>query len=200
MTSDPGGGSADTVLRAFVAVEISEEVRRGLEVVEDALRKAGANVGWVAPENIHLTIVFLGDMFQSAVAAMAERLDAVTAGIAPFQYQVRGTGYFGSSRSPRVIWAGVEGAGSSLALLQEGAAAAAQELEFRREDRPFKPHLTLGRVRSRRRVDELTSALASHKDTGFGLVGVVRLLLMQSELEHQGVRYSVLHASALKGA
>lgn len=197
---EPGHGSpADAVIRCFIAVEISEEVRAGLAALQGDLKKTGARVGWVAPQNIHLTLVFLGDVFSAQVPVLAGRLDAIAAEVPPFGYAVTGAGYFGSARSPRVLWAGVEEE-PVLERLQRRVGQVARELGFRLEDRPFRPHLTLGRVRARVRADELTSALASANNTAFGSVSVERLLLMQSHLEHQGVRYSVLHASALKGA
>jgi RNA 2',3'-cyclic 3'-phosphodiesterase len=190
----------DDVIRAFIAVEISDEVREGLKALQQELKKAGARVGWVAPENIHLTLVFLGDVFRSQVETLALALDAAAAETASFRYEVAGSGFFGSPRSPRVIWVGVNEQDNAVTGFQAWIVTRVRELGLKTEERPFHPHLTLGRVRTRDRVDELTSLLASAKSTTFGLVEVHRLLLMQSHLEHQGVRYSVLHQSALKGA
>jgi 2'-5' RNA ligase len=190
----------DDVIRAFIAIEISDEVREGLKALQQDLKRTGARVGWVAPENIHLTLVFLGDVFRSQVEPLANVLDVVAAEIVPFRYEVAGSGFFGSLRSPRVIWVGVNEQGNAVTEIQARAVAAVREVGLKTEDRPFHPHLTLGRIRSAGRVEELTSLLASAKSTTFGSVEVRRLLLMQSHLEHQGVRYSVLHESALKGA
>ncbi|MFH0878132.1 MAG: RNA 2',3'-cyclic phosphodiesterase, partial [Lentisphaerota bacterium] len=102
--------------------------------------------------------------------------------------------------SPRILWAGVEDPSSGLRTLQQDIERGVRELGFKIEDRPFKPHLTLGRVRSGFRADELTSAMAFDKNTNFGVVEVKHVLLMQSQMGHQGVRYTVIHESALKGA
>ncbi len=200
MTTDNQQPATDNVLRAFIAVEITAEVREKLAVLQSKLRKAGGRVGWVAPENIHLTMAFLGNVFAAQVAALSEALDAVAAGFKPFQFEVSDVGFFGSPKSPRIIWAGVAEEMPNLIDLQKLVAARVVGLGLPLENRPFKPHLTLGRVRSGKRADELTSALTSAKNTAFGWVPVQRLLLMQSHLEHQGVRYSILHESALKGA
>ena len=192
--------NSDDVIRSFIAIEISDQVREGLKALQQDLKKVGARVGWVAPENIHLTLVFLGDIFRSQVGPLAVALDGVAAQTVPFRYEVAGSGFFGSPRSPRVIWVGVNEQGNMVAGLQARVSDAVRELGLKTEDRPFHPHLTLGRIRAPSRVDELTSLLASAKSTTFGLVEVHRLRLMQSHLEHQGVRYSVLHESALKGA
>jgi len=188
----------DDVIRAFVAIEISDEVREGLKALQQDLKRADAKVGWVAPENIHLTLVFLGDIFRSQKESFCVVLDSVASHVLPFRYEVSGTGTFGSARSPRIIWVGLN-APPVLAELQRGVVAGVRELGLKTEDRPFHPHLTLGRIRATNRVDELTSLLASARNASHGSVEVHRLLLMQSHLEHQGVRYSVLHESALKG-
>lgn len=190
----------DDLLRVFIAVEISEEVREALRRLQDTLKRAPARVGWVAPENVHLTLAFLGDVFRAALPGFEAALDAVALDAAPFRFEASGAGYFGSARSPRVLWVGVSDESGGLGRLQERVATAARGLGLKVEDRPFKPHLTLGRVRSPQGAHELTSLMASAKNTGCGWVDVQRLLLMQSHLEHQGVRYSILHASALKGA
>jgi 2'-5' RNA ligase len=164
------------------------------------LKTVGARVGWVAPENIHLTLVFLGNIFGAQVAPLSEALDEIAAAVPPFRFAVEGAGSFGSARSPRVVWAGVADPEGRLASLQSRIVGVVKELGIRIEEREFKPHLTLGRVRSSYRAGELTSPLASATNASYGSVDVHRLLLMQSHLEHQGVRYSVLHESALKGA
>lgn len=200
-TVDPSAQPGDeNPLRAFVAIEIGEDVRRALGDLQERARRSGARVGWVAPQNIHLTVLFLGDIFPPQARGLAGALDEMAASLPSFECEAAGTGFFGSARSPRVLWAGVRGAEAELADVHARSRVAASRLGIRTEDRAFAPHLTLGRVRSGQRVGELTSAWASATNTRFGLVRVERLLLMQSHLEHQGVRYSILHASALKGA
>lgn len=198
--TEEGQVRGDDVLRAFIAVEISDEVRAGLAGLQDGLKKCDAKVGWVAPENIHLTLVFLGDIFRAQIEPLGAALGAVSAATDSFEFHVGGTGFFGSPRSPRVLWVGITDSSLALARFQADIAAAVRGLGFRIEDRPFVPHLTLGRVRARAGVDELTSTLALARNTAYGLVSVRRLLLMQSHLEHRGVRYSMVREMLLKGA
>ncbi|HBA83959.1 MAG TPA: RNA 2',3'-cyclic phosphodiesterase [Verrucomicrobia bacterium] len=189
----------DEVLRAFIAIEISESSRDAAARLQEQWKKTGAHVGWVAPANLHLTLVFLGETFQARVGELAFVMDAVCSDVSPFSYELGGTGFFGSPRAPRVLWMGVQDVEGRMQLLQQRLAESVQALGFKLEKRPFSPHLTLGRVRSGRRSDELTSAIASDNNTPFGKVGVRRVLLMKSHLEHQGVHYSMLHESELKG-
>jgi len=198
--SEDGQARGDEVLRAFIAVEIGEAVRTSLAALQQSLKKSHARVGWVAPENIHLTLVFLGDIFRAQVESLAAALSQVAAGTKCFEFSVGGTGFFGPSRSPRVLWVGVQDSSLALGRFQADIAAAVRGGGLKIEDRPFVPHLTLGRVRARDGVDELTSTLALARNTPYGTVNVRRLLLMQSHLEHRGVRYSVIKEMLLKGA
>ncbi len=198
MTAAENG--AGEVLRAFIAAEINENVRQALEKSQKDLRQTPARVSWVSPPNIHITLVFLGNIFRSHVDDLGRRMDTITDGVMPFEYEAVGLGFFGSARSPRVIWAGIRDPSSTLVPLQAEIARAVGDLGIKTEERAFTAHLTLGWVRSSRKADTLTSPIESANNTSYGWVKVERVLLMQSHLEHQGVRYSILHESLLKGA
>ena len=192
--------SGEEILRAFVALDIGEEVRSALDRLQHELKKSGARVGWVAPARIHLTLVFLGDVFSAQVDGIVSGLDSAAAECSPFDFEVAGAGAFGPPASPRVVWAGVEESSGALAALQSNVAKAVSALGFRIEARPFHPHLTLGRVRDRRGAADLTSRLESFRNLRCGGVEVRRLLLMRSLLSPQGAEYRVVHSSELKGA
>lgn len=191
---------AEGVVRAFVALEISDAVRASLAAVQARLKEAGGKVAWVPVQNIHLTLAFLGNIFASVIGPLGEKLDRVAERVRPFAFEVAGVGYFGSPKRPRVLWAGIEGPPVELERLYEGVREAVRSFEIPLEDRPFKPHLTLGRVKAPQGVGALTSAMAAVKNTRHGTVEVRRLLLMRSQLNPQGARYSILRESALKGA
>jgi 2'-5' RNA ligase len=187
---------ARDVMRLFVAVEISDEVRRSLAAAQSRLRRTPARVGWVAPENIHLTLAFLGDVGADRIASLAAALDGVGREFAPFGYTVAGLGCFGSRRAPRVLWAGVSHGAEDLVRLQAQTAVALRALDVRLEDRPFSPHLTIGRVRSSRGAERLGPLLEAGAGEVFGTVDVARLLLMRSELRPQGPVYTVTHEAS----
>ncbi len=188
------------VIRSFIAMEINDEVRDGLFRAQVSLKKSGTKVAWVAPQNIHLTLVFLGTIFDSKVAELKPVLDEVASGTFAFGFGVQDVGFFGTAKAPQVIWAGIDDESQSLRDIQQRLSERVAGLGIKLEDRPFRPHLTLGRVRSTFGVDRLTSALQSVRSTHFGRVDVKRLLLMQSHMEPQGVRYTILHEASLKGA
>lgn len=191
----------DQLLRAFIAVELPADVRSALAREQARLKLLGANVGWVAPENIHITLLFLGDIFGAQVAPLAAALAAVAEHHASFELAVAGLGWFGPSRSPRVVWAGVNDPAHQLAALQQEVEEQARALELRTEARPFHPHLTLGRVRpgSHATLPALTEALRQAIDTPYGRCAVGTVRLMQSRLEAGGALHSLLHESILKG-
>ncbi len=187
------------LVRAFVAIEVDEDVRAALTDTQRKLKKSDAHVSWVKAEHIHLSLAFLGDIFPRQVQGMGKALDEIGGLCGPFTMDVGGVGSFGSPRKPRVIWAGIEAPPQGLIEMQEVVAAAAEEFGIPVDKRPFRPHITLGRVRSGRNVDALTSAMASVKNTRHGSVAVRRILLMRSVLKSQGAEYSILHETALKG-
>ncbi len=185
-------GPAPILLRAFVAAPLGEPARALLAAAQERLKRAGAAVGWVRPPAIHLTLLFLGDIAADAADGLGRALADLAARHAPFAVEIQGMGYFGSPRAPKVIWAGLTGYLQPLLVLQAAVADAVRAAGLRLDARPFKPHLTLGRVRSGRRAADLLGALAECRDRAFGPLEVGRLLLMKSQLTAQGPLYTVL--------
>ncbi|MBU0676801.1 MAG: RNA 2',3'-cyclic phosphodiesterase [Verrucomicrobia bacterium] len=186
-------------LRAFLAVGLNAQVRRKLSALQAEWRKLGARVSWVRPENLHITLLFLGDIFPAQAEDIGRQLDEVTASLHPFGIQVDDVGWFGSPRSPRVIWAGIRDERAGLTSIHGRISQRIRAMGIGLESREFRGHVTMGRVRSAKGVHELTSAIASAKNTQHGGVLVDRVLLMKSDLTPPGPHYSVLHESLLKG-
>lgn len=191
------GEGTDAFLRAFIGVEAGDAVRRGLVDVLHRLRKTGAHVSWVPEQNIHVSLAFLGNTSRERVAPLSHALDEVAAAAAPFAVCVSGIGTFGSPRSPRVVWAGVEDS-PPLQALHAAVCEQLELLDLPVEKRRYSPHLTLGRVRSGRGRPELVKALQACRDAVFGTMTVERVVLMQSRLLPQGAQYSVLHAAEFR--
>jgi len=181
-----------------MAIAIDDAARRELTKIQNAMQRISAGVKWVAPVNIHLTFVFLGDIFDSLVDPIRNALDNVTSKHGPCALDIQGLGYFGSPRSPKVIWAGLRGNIQPLTALQEAMITALKTAGISPDTKPFKPHLTLGRVRSSRQTGDLVPFIASQGNTQFGRVDVRSVLLMKSQLTPQGPIYSILHESPLK--
>lgn len=193
--SAPGNPTAKPI-RAFAAAETNEEVRRQLARFQSHLAHAGVQAKWVAPEKVHLTLAFIGDMPADMVQRVGDAIDRVAAACRPFEYAVRGTGFFGTAAAPRVVWAGVE-TGDGLQPLAAGICAALRDLNIRVEDRPFKPHLTIARLRFARGAQLLMTELAKVRDFDFGRVAVDSSVLVKSTLLPAGPVYEVLRRSPL---
>jgi 2'-5' RNA ligase len=152
---------------------------------------------WVAPENFHLTVKFLGAVDTDRVAAVERALGEAVTGLAGFGLSLRGLGAFPSAARPRVIWAGVAHGGAELAAVAARVERTLSPLGFPAEDRPFSAHVTLGRVRTPRRNPKLAAALAASAEVELGRVAVARISLMRSDLSTRGARYSELAGHAL---
>lgn len=195
----PAEEAAAVFVRAFVAVPLASEVRAGLAQLLETLQRAGGHVAWVRPENLHVSLAFLGNIKTEEVAPVAMLLDLVAGDTAPSAFDTVTLGAFGGPDSPRVVWAGVHPTGPLMAL-QSRLAVMLRDEGFPIEERAYTPHVTLGRVRSARRRHHLVEAMAAHRDAGFGRSPFDRLLLMKSTLAPEGAHYDVLHTAFLRPA
>jgi 2'-5' RNA ligase len=180
-----------------VAVLLPEAVRATLAAVIQRLRANARGVGWVAADNLHLTLKFLGRVEPARLEQVVTALAAVAASSSPFDLAVRGLGAFPSPSRPRVLWAGLAGGASELALLAARVEAALGPLGFPPEERPFSAHVTLGRVREPRGDPALAAALAAGASRELGAFRVDRVVLMRSDLSPRGARYTPLDSWGL---
>jgi len=194
----PGGRIDD--IRTFVALLLDDPVRAKLGAAIERLRPAARGVAWVPPENLHLTLKFLGAVPPARLADVLAALAPAAGGVEPFEAILRGVGAFPTATRPRVIWAGVVGGEKALVALATRVDAALAPLAFAREARPFVPHVTLGRVRVPRRDAALTRALTAEADRDFGRLRLARVSLMRSDLWSRGHRYTELGGVALGAA
>ncbi len=194
-------------IRCFIAIELSEELLERLAALQTALRQDEwtDQVRWVRPEGIHLTLKFLGNVPEARISAInqAIREAIAAAGVGPFTLRVVGLGAFPNFRRPNVIWVGVENEIERLQRLQEAIEVAMERLGFQREERPFHPHLTLGRVNRRagsgyRR--KLGEVLQAQQVGEVGRIRVEQVSLMRSQLHPQGAIYTQLAAHPLPSA
>ena len=172
-------------MRLFIAIDLPEDVRGALAELQRNLKSVGDSVRWVAPESVHLTLKFIGE----APEARVEEIDAALAALSwkPFTVFVRGLGFFPGSRSPRVLWAGLDA--STMNELAQQIDTRMERLGFEKEKRAFRPHLTLARARGSRIDASLVEAVSSYEDYDFGSFTVDRFHLFQSILKPSGAVY-----------
>lgn len=184
-------------MRLFIAINLPADVRETLWEVAAPLRSAQYPIRWVAAESIHLTLKFLGEVDAAREDEIAGGIAAAVRGARPFPMPVGGFGAFPSPQRPRVVWAGLEPV-PPLELLQHRMEQEMERLGFPTEGRPFRPHLTLGRVKRDARGAAL-EGLATDLDALVyeTEVSVESVDLMQSTLTRQGAQYTCRHAVAL---
>lgn len=174
-------------MRAFIAIELPEELRAELARQQVALRAASSDARWTRPEGIHLTLKFLGEISEAQVGQVAQALEALGE-FPPFPVEVAGFGFFPEARRPRVFWVGVK-AGAALGELAQRFEAALEKLGFARERRVFSPHLTLARFQAARPQPALADWLESRQGFSFGRFQVSEFFLYESKLSPQGAQY-----------
>jgi len=184
-------------IRAFVALPLSEEMHQQLDRVQRRLQRDISHraVKWVSPEKIHLTLFFLGDIFASRVDAIKEALAVVARNVPPIQADIQELGVFPNPSRARVLWVGMHDPEEHLALLALAVNEALEQLGYEPDRRPFKPHLTLGRVRRKasrseaRRIGELMTRM---EIGALGRETLGELVLFRSDLKPTGAVYTRL--------
>jgi 2'-5' RNA ligase len=186
-------------IRSFLAIELPPTIAKGIERVQHDLKQSHADVKWVEPSRIHLTLKFFGNIDEGACDEIMEAVGRAASEAHSFSLIVKGLGAFPGVRNPRVIWLGVEDGGEVLRTLQGTIEGRLQEIGYPREERRFRPHLTLGRVRSGRGKPELRKRLEDLLQTELGEFRVERLVLFKSDLRPTGPIYTELRALKLRG-
>lgn len=178
-------------MRAFIAIDLDKSLKETLEGVVSRLRHRGGDIRWVKPEGMHLTIKFLGEIGEEAVAKLKSSLGVVASRHKPFRLIFQGTGTFPPGPKARVLWVGVED-NPALGALQEDLEREMERLGFPGEERGFHPHLTLGRVKASFNLLPLLQEFRKEANTIFGGTEVSRLTFFQSILKPAGAEYSIL--------
>lgn len=184
-------------IRTFIAIELPNAHHRALSDLQAQLKRErpARYVRWVAPENIHLTLKFLGDVDETKMPALQRAVAAACAGIAPFTLTIGGAGAFPNTRRPNVIWVGIGGEVEMAARLGKKIDDACAALGFAPEERPFSPHLTLGRVKRDAKPNDRQFVGEMIINTTVGELGQLRVehvSVMKSELQPGGSVYTRL--------
>jgi 2'-5' RNA ligase len=186
-------------VRLFVAIELDDALREALGHAIAPLRVAEPELAWVHVEKLHLTMKFLGEVDDAGAARLAAAADAVAERHRPFEMTLGGVGAFPNFRRARVVWMGVESE-PRLELLHHDLEVACGDAGFEVEGRPFRPHITLARVRVPLPLERARPLARAARRVAFASAGAVRALsLMESSLASSGARYRRVHAATLGG-
>ncbi len=177
-------------MRAFVALEVTERVRESLVEFQSEVRSTGADLKLVEKENLHFTVKFLGDITEAQATEAASRIGSLR--LQSVEVEVRGAGAFPSPSNPRVVWAGVAHEHEQM-VAPIAAAVNGVLLDIgEQDDRPFRAHITLARVRSGRDSRRLSDLLNGSRERSFGPAKLAELKLKSSVLTPRGPVYSDL--------
>ena len=187
-------------IRAFLAIDPPEVVLDNIQALQNRLKKSiqGA-IRWVRPEGIHLTLKFFGDISAYDVENISEAIANKTANVPPITLEIRGMGAFPDLNRPRVIWLGINGQLAPLLSLQRDLEEVFSKLGFPKENRPFRAHLTMGRVKVPKGIIGLAPSVEAEGNLMAGNFTVGEITLFQSSLSPQGAIYSKLAAFPLQG-
>jgi 2'-5' RNA ligase len=189
--------------RLFVALEPPDPVRRRIAALQAELRRAAGpaagELRWVDPANVHLTLQFLGAVPAERVGAIEGALAAAAAPGRPLALEVKGAGAFPSARRARVVWLGLAGDLAPLAALVAVVGRGLAPLGYAPEERPFSPHLTLGRARDGRGAAGVAGALAAVSAADGVAWRAAELVLFESHLSPKGARYEAVARLPLGG-
>lgn len=185
------------MIRAFVAIPIPDPILRNMESTSTRLKQLELDAKFTRSSAIHLTLRFLGDIDRHVVEEMKRALDRCVPRRKRFGLQIKGVGVFPNLKRPRIVWAGI-GNQTELVRLQRDVEESAQLLGFESERRPFKPHLTLARLKSSRNMNELQRFLEEEGEgLRLGSFEVEEIHLYQSILHPSGAEYCKLSTHVL---
>ena len=176
---------AETI-RAFIAVELSDQIKETIRGFQEHLKPLDCDISWVKPENIHLTLKFLGDVKTKMIPPVMETLGDVCQDLRPFDTTLTQPGVFPDLRHPRVVWIGLDDTDGNLARLAGSLETALGNIGFKKEKRDFQAHITIGRIRTNKNLPALVPKLQSCSLPSAHEEIILSFALFKSTLTSQG--------------
>lgn len=185
-------------MRTFIAIELPERIKKKIEELQALLKKTNAFVSWVKPENIHVTLKFLGEVPEDKINEVFSATGKALEGSKKFTMSLKGMGVFPDFRRPRVIWIGAGSGEKELCNLANKIEEEMEKMGFPKEERKFSAHFTIGRVKSPKNIDSLMELV---KSTDFSTeeIEVNEVVVMKSQLHPAGAIYTPLKKMTLAG-
>jgi 2'-5' RNA ligase len=188
-------------MRTFIAIPLPEETRNFLSNIQNQLKSCGADVKWVQPQNIHLTLKFLGEINEGQLNKINVILEEVAKKMHPFTVSIDSIGAFPRINSPRVIWAGIQQGDSEVKIIANELEERIAEIGIPKEEKTFSSHITIGRRRSGLKMDKLIDGLQKiaslAKEQGQEFL-TSKITLFKSTLTPKGPNYESLKEANLK--
>ena len=189
-------------IRGFIAVNIGLNALRAVAEEQSGLRRRaserGVEVRWIAPQNMHVTLRVLGQVTEPMVAAIQDGLESILRTVAPFEVTAAGLGVFPDPRHPRVVWVGMRDEGGALGHLHEAISGVLVRMGFNLDEKPFRSHVTIGRVKGGD-GEALAACLAESGERTYGAFPVREIACYRSDLRPSGADYRMLWRLPLGG-
>jgi RNA 2',3'-cyclic 3'-phosphodiesterase len=189
-------------IRCFIAIELNDAAHRALERIQSRLRTEGLNdrsINWVRPENIHLTLKFLGDVTDADINSVCQAVSATAVEFLPFDFEIGSIGCFPPGGPARVLWAGVMAGADLIEPLQKKLDERLHELGYPLENRRFSPHMTMARIKNSQVGYAVREVVEQFSVPMIKSQSVERLTVFQSELSRGGPTYTALHHADGRG-
>ncbi len=185
-------------MRCFIAIELDETIKRQLIAAQDLFRQLTGKISWVKPEQMHLTIKFLGSLPETKIPEVTEAMKTAISKsrITSFEFTIKGLGAFPRPVSPRILWAGVT-LTDPMKKLHKAIDAELSLLEIPPDEREFTPHLTLARIKSKTTPQACKNIIENNADFTAGTQRVEHITLFASQLKPTGAVYTVLSQVSL---
>jgi len=197
-------------MRIFVALDLHQAIRERIQKFVEEIRTTAPDARWISGESLHVTLKFIGEQPDGAIAQIETSLRSIQA--EPFQLSFTGTGFFPTARAARVFWVGIEG-GDALNRLAKAVDDSLVKIGIPKEDRPFSPHLTLARTsggsgapgrrkddKPKRQFAKLQEFVATHPAPDFGTMTAREFFLYRSQLSNKGSQYTKITRFELQPA
>jgi 2'-5' RNA ligase len=185
-------------MRTFIAIDPSEEVKDNVSLAIKRLEKTNASVKWVKKENLHITLKFLGGVQEKDIKGLIGTVSGALKGFRSFEMEFEGAGVFPGGSSPRVVWVGAKEGAEKTKDLAQTIDAALSKMGFGKEEREFKSHLTIGRVRDRKNLSSLNIEIEKMKSEEFGRTVIDNVNIVKSTLSPKGPTYEVVKSIKLE--
>lgn len=188
-------------VRAFLAIDPPEAVIRKIAAIQDSLKKSiHGSISWVRPQGIHLTLKFFGDIGREDIGSISGVVAGHAGNSRAMKLDIQGLGVFPNSRRPRVLWIGVGGETAKLIGLQQAIDGGLEACGFKKEERPFRAHLTLARIKSPQGLAGIDGMLTEKGHEAAGSFEAKGLTLFKSDLTPRGAIYTVLADFPFQGS
>ncbi|MCK5179147.1 MAG: RNA 2',3'-cyclic phosphodiesterase [Candidatus Omnitrophica bacterium] len=190
----------NNTIRTFIAIPLDPKIRQTIAQAQNHLRELDCNIKWVNPENIHLTLKFLGEVKLKKIDAVKQSLEDLLGSVKPLPIELTQLGAFPDVKRPRIIWVGLNDDTKAISQLVSALEETLEKIGFKKEGRPFSPHITIGRIQSLKNLNLLSPEISGYSLPPDLRQTISHITLYKSTLTSDGPIYDALKISHFSNA